>query len=163
MKLTDTQRERVLFLADEHGRVTPSLVLEDARREDSPLHGLFEWNNDKAAEQHRLDTARAVIRTVKVVVTIQETTIKAPHYVRDPDAKGQGYRSVEALQRDPVCARQALIDELTRAAGVVTRAKNLATVLNLSDEVDYLLGQILGLQNMLQADVSAHETPAQPS
>src|SRR5690349_2356344 len=105
MKLTPEQIASVKFLEDEDGRMTADLVLADAKHDDSPLHGLFDWDADKAAHQWWLECAREVIRAVKVEITTTEVTIKAPFYVQDPDAKGQGYRSVEALRRDPDAAR----------------------------------------------------------
>lgn len=152
MKLSDMQIAHVKAMEDERGGLTPAMVVADAKREESPLHGLFDWDQTKAAEAHWIDHAREVIRAVKIVVTTETTTVKAPHYVRDPDADGQGYRSVMALQRDPASARQALIDELTRAAGVVTRARNLALALGLEQEVDVMLQHILGLQMLLRQD-----------
>lgn len=149
MKLTEEQIQRVRLLEDEQGRLTPDAVLADAKRKDSPLHALFDWDAKKAAHQWWIECAREIIRTVKVVVTTTEVTLKAPVYVRDPDATGQGYRSIVALQREPESAREALREELRRAAGVVTRARHLALALNLADEVDAMLSQIVGLQARL--------------
>lgn len=48
------------------GAVTPEAVLEDARSEDSPIHGDFEWDNDKAAEKYRLKQAQQMISLLVV-------------------------------------------------------------------------------------------------
>lgn len=60
--------ERLAQLQAENGnRLTPRLVLDDARADDSPLHPCFEWDDVRAAELHREDQARSVIRAIRVV------------------------------------------------------------------------------------------------
>lgn len=51
-----------------NGRLTSELVVEAARDEDAPLHPAFEWNDKRAAEAHRLEQARYLIRSIEVVV-----------------------------------------------------------------------------------------------
>jgi hypothetical protein len=43
-----------------------------------------------------------------------------------------------------------LIDELTRAAGVLLRARHVAVALHLEDEVEAMLEQITGLQHRVE-------------
>jgi hypothetical protein len=150
MKLTDDQIERVKSLETARGEITPRAVVEDAKDKSSPLHELFEWNKVKAAEAHWLDVAREVIGAVRVVVVTTEHTIKAPMYVRDMSANGQGYRSVTSLRSDPVSARQSLIYTLEVAAGHLRRAQDIAQPLGLQAEVDQLLAQILGVQRLIK-------------
>lgn len=150
MKLTEAQIERLQTLTDAGGRLTPSAVVADAKLKGSPLHALFEWNVKKAAELHWTQRAREIIGAVEIVVNTSETTVKAPMYVRDPEAKGEGYRSVASLAADPVNARESLIYTLTVAAGHLRRAYDLAQPLGLSAEVDAMLGQIAGLQRSLK-------------
>ncbi len=156
MKLTQAQIDHLKWLEDGDGRLTPDRVLDDARRDDSPLHALFEWDVDKAAHMAWLDQAREIIRAVKIVVTNETYEIKANAYVRDPDVTGQGYRSTIALQREPESARQALADELTRAAGVLLRARNLAVALSMEDHVDAMLMQLTGLQSRVTDSSGQH-------
>lgn len=164
VKLTDTQIERVKMLEGVGGVLTPDAVVADAKQEDSPLHDLFEWDVAKAAEARWLDTARIIIRTVTVVITTTTATMKVPYYTRDPDVKGQGYRSVEALRVDPVSARQALIDDLKRAAGCLARSQRVAAALNLSDELDELVHRITGLQRLVDPTMGeAPSTEVHPS
>jgi hypothetical protein len=49
------------------GRVTPRMVVDDARPADSPLHQCFEWDDTRAAELHRESQARYVLRSIRVV------------------------------------------------------------------------------------------------
>lgn len=56
--------------------LTAELVLEDARRSRSPLHGFFEWDDGVAAERYRLSQAGHLIRSV--VVTFESDGEQAP-------------------------------------------------------------------------------------
>jgi len=49
------------------GRLTPQQVFLAAKDEKSPLHRHFTWSDAKAAGKHRLNEARELIRSVRVV------------------------------------------------------------------------------------------------
>lgn len=151
MKLTEAQIARVVSLEDDLNRITPDLVIEDAKRKDSPLHALFTWDKSEAALNWLRQEARAVIGAVMLHVTVNEVRLNTVRYVRDPDVKGneQGYRYVGAVARDPATARQAIINELTRMAGSMQRARELSVVLNMQADFDELVARIVGLQAML--------------
>jgi hypothetical protein len=51
------------------GDLTPDVVVEAAKSPKNPLHGAFEWDDSKAAHQHRLATAGLLIRSIVVLVT----------------------------------------------------------------------------------------------
>ena len=61
-------------LAEEHGGLTPELVVEAARREESPIHRLFCWDDGKAAEEWRLHQASQLIRRIRVIVVEPDET-----------------------------------------------------------------------------------------
>ena len=150
MKLTEQQIARLKALETARGELLPSAVVTDAKQKGSPLHSLFVWDKTKAAEMHWLDRAREIIGSVTVLVQRTEHTIKTPHYVRDPDATGEGYRNVDALRADPVSARQSLIYTLEVASGHLRRAFDLAEPLGLSGEIDELLAKVVGVQRQIK-------------
>lgn len=57
----------IVKIHEEKG-LTPETLLEEAKKRENPLHDLFEWNNDKAAEQWRLQQARVLINEIKIKV-----------------------------------------------------------------------------------------------
>jgi hypothetical protein len=151
--ITDSVRARLAAL--EHGgRLTPASVVADAQSPESPLHGLFEWDDRKAAYDQRLHIARLVIRSVRYLA-VDETVvvIKAPNYVRDPDAPAavQGYVSVSQLRADPVSARASLRQEFSRVEGALTRARSVAGVLGLDHEIEDLIAQLVRLRERVAA------------
>lgn len=150
MRITQEIREHLQFL-EVNGRLTPERVLDDAKRPESPLHKHFQWDDQKAAEQHRLDQARDLIRTVKITVVVNEVRIKAPYYIPDPSKNGreQGYTNISTLRDDPASARQALILECERAAATLKRARLIAMALSLEDQIDNVLMHVAGLKAQL--------------
>ncbi len=51
-------------LVSRDGRVTPESFLDAATPDESPLHRFFEWDDSRAAREHRLHQARQIVRTV---------------------------------------------------------------------------------------------------
>ncbi len=162
MKVTSAVRERVVALQDENGRLTPAMLVEDARDPNSPLHRLFDWDDASAAEKQRLHTARQILVSVKVVVVTEHVSFKAPLMLRDPASppREQGYVSLVALQKDAVAARAAMLTEFHRAESALSRARNVASVLNLSDEIEALIMRLTGLREVIAGEAAA---PSQPS
>jgi hypothetical protein len=60
--------EELTRLQRENGeRLTPRIVVDAARPEDSPLHDAYEWDNLLAAERFREQQAGHILRCVRVV------------------------------------------------------------------------------------------------
>jgi hypothetical protein len=140
---------RLKWLQDERGGLDPRAVVEDAKNPESPLHTYFEWDTEKAAESYWLIQARSLIRSVRLVVSEEKISLSTIAYVRDPE-KGRnetGYVSTTYIRTDKEKARQALMQELSRAESAVERAYNVADSLGLADEVSFLLAQIRGIRS----------------
>ena len=52
---------------EEHGKLTPPLIVADARNEDRETHKLIEWDDSAAAESYRQEQARYIMRNIIVV------------------------------------------------------------------------------------------------
>ena len=121
------------------GRLQPADVVTDARDPTSPLHSHFEWDDGAAAERYRLSQARSLIRSVKINVTVREMPLSVVGYVRDPelqDTRNPGYRNVLQLRTEEDSARAAIIEEMKRVANAARRARSLAAVLGLTDQIE---------------------------
>lgn len=151
--MTKEKREqikaRLQELADKNdGRLTPEQVVEDAKDVTSPLHTEFQWDDAKAAISWRLETARRIIRSVKVEMKTTKTVVTAVAYVRDPRAESdeQGYVSVEVLRDEKDMAKKAIREELMRVTSALERARSVAVGLDLEDELEALLALTASLQ-----------------
>lgn len=138
------------------GRLTPDMVVQDAKRKDSPLHACFEWDVKKAAAAYWLDQARELITSVRVVVRTEHTNVSSVFYVRDPSAgKEQGYVSVTKLRTDKDMAREALVSEFSRVADMLRRAREVAAVLECQGDVEDLLKSVIGLRQRFSQELSS--------
>ena len=55
-------------MVEESDGLTPDAVVEAARLRWSPLHDYFEWDNDIAAEKHRIAQARHLLNHIRVEI-----------------------------------------------------------------------------------------------
>lgn len=101
-------RDQLQQVYDDHGKLTPTLVVDVARPEDHPLHERFEWDDAIAGEAWRRRQAHELIRSVKIVVKpandiTPETSVRAWQAVRgeDEDPGGYVYEPAEKVAEDP--------------------------------------------------------------
>ena len=101
------------------GEITPAAVVDAARPDDSALHKVFEWDDEKAAEQYRLSQASCFIRCI--AVKPEETDeVKGPIKLfvnRNPTDEGQ------KQQASYINYRSAFEDPESRAV-VIANAKH---------------------------------------
>ena len=146
----DAIRKRLQELSEQNdGRITPDLVVKDAKKKTSPMHGEFDWNVQKAANAHWLHQARQLISSVRVVITNETRTISTVRYVRDPSvpAKTQGYIAIAELKSDHELARESLLYEFGRAATALKRARDLAAALDMMEDVDEIIHHVAVLND----------------
>lgn len=111
--MTTDLRGQLQTVYDQHGELTPQLVLDVARDPEHPLHSRFEWDDAVAAEAYRRDQAHELIQSVKVVYrkaneSGSERAIRAFHAVRRE--KGYVYEPVEKVVDSPMTQKILLQD-----------------------------------------------------
>lgn len=98
--------EELARIEQQHGELKPPTVVDEARPENSLLHPAFEWDDFVAAELHRQDQARHLIRAVQVIKENNE-----PQSVYVHINKTGSYLPVET-----VVSRNDLYEDAYRAA-----------------------------------------------
>ena len=85
---------------------------------------------------------------LRVVVTTESATVRVVGYVRDPSAgpKDAGYVSVSRLRGDQDSAREVLVAEFGRIRDLLNRARELAAVFDMQDELSSMVTQVAGLR-----------------
>lgn len=153
-------RDALAKIAEENGGLlTPDAVVAAATSKASVLHDLFEWDAKKAAHAFRIEQARAIIRSVRVVITTEKTTISTVAYVRDPDIEPdeQGYVTTASLIGDEDRARAALVNEFSRAASALRRAKELALAFGMEGEVQAVAESVEVMRTKVEARVEQRQ------
>ena len=106
MLTTEAQQAILEMKARTNHSVTAAMVLDAARAEDSPLHGLFVWDDTEAAEKYRIIQARGFLRAVvRIIPSAPQGPVRAsvrilpnePRPVPSPSpARGGGGLRTEA-------------------------------------------------------------------
>jgi hypothetical protein len=85
--------KEVLALAEKHGgTITPEIILDEAKKKRSPLHGFFCWDDTAAAAEYRRIQASQLIRRIKVTITgggEKHVRIRAFVNVVEPKPEGE--------------------------------------------------------------------------
>lgn len=111
-----TLRDHLQAIYDQHGRLTPVLVMEAARPEDHPLHAsVFDRPIGEAAEAWYLDRAHELIRRLKIVYREAENgeparEVRAFHAIRGNGETEYAYEPIERITIDPMMRRMLVRD-----------------------------------------------------
>jgi hypothetical protein len=136
--------EELEYIRRQHGDVLrPEDVVSFAQDETTALHREFEWDDTKAAAEHRLWQARQVIRVTVTTLPSpysDDTPIRA--YVSMPSDRvqpGGGYRSFEDVMSSDELRAELLRDalsEVKRWKRKHDRLKELSPIFRAIDRVD---------------------------
>jgi hypothetical protein len=97
------------------GRLRPAHVVDAARPPRHSLHRHFIWDDRKAAELHRLDQARALIRSIVVVDDDADDDDQSRPAFVSVVQDGRAYRAIDEVLRSPdlqLRLLQRALDEL---------------------------------------------------
>lgn len=136
--------EHLALLAAEHKReLTPQDVLDDARKHNSPLHQFFEWNDGVAAEQHRLEQARGLIRSVVAIyVREDKPAVRTRAFVHVPEPGAPHYRTADHAMSQEKTRKMVLRRALTELQAWRKRYKDMqefAAVFEAADQIEMKL------------------------
>lgn len=111
------------------GRLEAQDVVAEAAEPKNPLHDAFEWDDTKAAHEHRLEQARNIIRTLRVRRTGDDAPRRVYLHIRSP--KESGYMTAVQVLSDEHLYKIALADAIKALRGLQSRyseIKELAAV-----------------------------------
>jgi len=96
----------------------PEYIVKKAKSKKSPIHDFFEWDDSRAALEHRLEQARNLVRSITVVVKYEEKTEETRAFqhiitVTEDGDEDKGYRSLEEIQAN-VSFQEAIVERARR-------------------------------------------------
>lgn len=104
-------RDQLQAIYERHQRLTPELVVDEAREETHPLHDRFEWDDAIAGEKYRRQQAHDLIVSVRVTYADdggKPREIRQFHAIRGPE--GHVYEPVDRVVRDSMMSAILLAD-----------------------------------------------------
>lgn len=84
---------------------SPRAIVEWARKSASPLHRYFDWDDESAAEKHRIEQARELVGAVMEISVSTGKPARAFHSVA-PDDSVREYQPTRTVQADETWLQQ---------------------------------------------------------
>ena len=129
----ETRAKVIGEIVNRDGAVVPSVLVEDSKPKDAPLHDEFEWRDKVAAVEHRLSQARRIIRVTRVVAEgagEPERLIHVPAIKEDSAGREGRYVPLSAVVEsasDYELALRELMSKLAGLASAIDELKSAAT------------------------------------
>ena len=133
--------EEIEKIEKENGGVTPKDIVNKAKAHDNPMHQMFEWDDKKAAEAHRLDTAR---RIICCLVTVDDENKRKPTraYVniteRAPTKQGL-FANIKKAMSDAESREIVLKNALNELAAFRSKYQRLSELAEIMKKIDELV------------------------
>lgn len=124
----------------EHGVLTPRLVLDAARLPSAPIHRLFNWEDDKAAERWREQQARSLLGSIVVKIRpFEDSQIRTTRaFVNFRTANGaHRYTSIAVMLTDPDMTKQVLARALAELEQWRQRHAHLVELTDIFDAIEH--------------------------
>lgn len=137
-----TQLEALKAIAKRDGGfLRPQAVVDEARAEESPLHGAFEWDDGVAAEKYRLDQAQRLIRSFRVEIETEQGAVEVSCFVNVSKDRTEGsalnpYRMMEDLRESPDLMTIAANDALEQLEALRNRFSYIKTLSDVWATID---------------------------
>lgn len=115
------------------GMLTPYDVVNEAKKQDSPIHECFLWNDAKAAHEYRLWQARELIASVRVELFGKECDGYINILTQINDEPLQGYFSMEKVLSEKALLKKVIQDALRE---IEYWEKKYKEIIELKDLID---------------------------
>lgn len=128
-----------------YGKVTSELLLQNAEPEESPLHGLFEWDDAVAGHKFRLSQATNIIINLAVEVEKEQKPkkIRAYYNVSDTEKKGR-FINAETAFSNPDTKEIILKRAYREMQSFVQKYENLTEFAPVFKAIESIKKDILG-------------------
>ncbi len=152
VNVTKAMGERLQKLSKAaRGRISPPIVLEDARDPKSPLHNAFEWDDSIAGEKYRLEQAGDIIRCYKVETTVEEVVYRCRAFYPDPEANSGciAITSAGGPKLQDKTKSAMVLDAVARATDLIRSVHTLSLVLGQREAVEQCLQALAAFKESL--------------
>lgn len=121
--------------------LSPRSLVEASRPDGTVFHGEFEWNDEKAAEEYRINQASHIIRSFVIVHEAPKTDEKAepqtievraylPTHNKEEESRGT-YESLDVIVRDDNMRMRMMKDCLSEIKWVQSKYRKLQDIVEM--------------------------------
>lgn len=133
------------------GCIAPPVVVEAAKPQSSRLHKYFTWEDNKAAEAHRLWEARMLIRSVVIIQVVkpheEPRTVRAFVSVhsnaKEKGFEGRAYISTVKAFADTDYKSQVLQEALNEFTSLKKKYETLKEFSDVFDAIDEVVEKLV--------------------
>jgi hypothetical protein len=139
----NTVGDELTRIYDKHGALEPATVVKESKPKTAPLHGAFEWDDQVAAEQHRLSQARQVINVVTVVPEESPSNLPVQAFINvtvinEDDENERRYTPVREVLATPALHQQHLAHMKYRLKNMRTEISKFVELTHVGEAIDSL-------------------------
>jgi len=132
--------EEIQRMVVEHdNKLEPEVVVSEASSPLHPMHNLFEWDDTVAAEQHRLQQARTLLRSIIVTIIRPKHANVVTNLVVSTEKSGprdRCYSTTEYALNDPELRAQVLGQALRELAAFKRKYAELSELVHVFRIID---------------------------
>jgi hypothetical protein len=120
--------------------VAAQVLVDESRPEAAPLHPEFTWDDQIAAEAYRVNEARNIIRSIRVVENEENGVSAAPNWVsvKLSDTNESAYVETVTAWSEEAMRKQVLADAIGQLRGLKARYKHLSELGEVFEAIDRL-------------------------
>ena len=130
-------------IEEKYGKITSEVVLQQAEAKDSPLHEMFEWDNEVAGHKFRLQQATQII--ISLAVEPEEPKepkpVRAYYNVAESEKRGSFVNMKNAFS-NPDTRELILKRAMRELQSFKEKYENLAELAGVFKQIDKLIEDI---------------------
>ena len=111
-------------------RLEAKMVVEEATKKSSVFHDYFEWDDSVAGKEYRLDQARCLIRSIKIIIKHGDEEIEVKQFINirvqnGEDEPARKYIPSEIIAKDKVLREQAIKEAMDEFIAIQFKYKGI--------------------------------------
>lgn len=123
------------------GAIAPEAVIGFAKPETSPIHRFFEWDNDTAAHNYRMDQARKLVKSI--TIEIEGHDVPAYHHVKLLETNEPTYLDTMHCMESEDIWEQVLASALKEATAWMNRYKIYKEMAPIVDAIEQVTKELI--------------------
>lgn len=129
------------------GQLSAEDVIERAKAKRNVLHPVFEWDDATAAKEHRLEQARALLRSFEIVYADSPKTARRAYEIVSKKRAGDTeartfYSTTEEAMKDPQVRDALIADAIRQAMAWRRRFQGLRELQLLHEAIDQVVEEV---------------------